>query len=119
MQAQRIRPVWKAGCKNARERGLRVAAGMNFEYLAIRLMQPGDDDDLITGCDPAQRRRESRVHFEPRIRRSLGALSWSIIATSERRADAPDRMKRISCARLDHLSSERTFSSVPKYRCQP
>jgi hypothetical protein len=51
---------------------------MDFEHIAIRPMEPRDNDELIARRNPKECSREGRIHFEPRIRRSFGTLARAL-----------------------------------------
>ena len=95
MQAHRIGPVRRPCHEDSCERDGRVAARVHLERLAIRLVQPRDDDEFIARGDSAEPGRKRRIDFEPCVRRSLGALSRRFRQGSQRRSHATNRTKDV------------------------
>src|ERR1700682_6525998 len=54
VQSQRIRSRWGPRREHARERDTRVASGMYLQDVTARLMQPGDQDDVLACRDALQ-----------------------------------------------------------------
>ena len=66
---------------------------MHLEDLTIRLVEPGDDDQLGACGNPRQGAREGAIHVEPRIRGSFGTLPRRGVEPFERRSNVADRAK--------------------------
>src|SRR5919106_1272765 len=75
--------------KDSGERVLEVAARVHFEHVAVRTMEPGDDDELVSRGDPG-------------VRRSFRALPRRLAWRSQGGADVADRVKRGVFGRLGH-----------------
>src|SRR5215475_9569497 len=59
--------VWTIGgtrCKNSCQWTIWIRARMDLQYLAIRLMQPGYHDDLVTSVKAIERFPRKSVHFK-------------------------------------------------------
>src|SRR5262249_21957786 len=90
MDAERIRAVRRTCCKHARERIARIAAWVNLEYVSVRGVEPGDDEDLVASLESGERFRREGVDLEPRIGRALGALLRRRLQRAQLGADHPD-----------------------------
>src|SRR5690242_668791 len=94
MQADGIRPIGRARCKDARQRILLVSAGMHLQHLAPRLVKPCEHDDLIADGKTFQCRRRKLVHLQPSFWRTFPSLAWSILAILQLRMDDAHGAKR-------------------------
>src|SRR5919106_1680681 len=88
--------------KDSGERVLEVAARVHFEHVAVRTMEPGDDDELVSRGDPGEPSREGWIDVEPGVRRSFRALPRRLAWRSQGGADVADRVKRGVFGRLGH-----------------
>ena len=50
MKANRVGPIWGSGRKYTRKSPARIRTRMDFQYVAVRAVQPSQDDDLVTDC---------------------------------------------------------------------
>ena len=48
---------------------------MNFQYLAVSLMKPGYDDDLVTWLKAVESLSRESMYLKPRVRSALSALA--------------------------------------------
>ena len=63
---------------------------MYLQDIALGLVKPGQDDDLLPDRDPVESRQSVLMQFEPRVGRSLAALPGRLGARLERRPDVTD-----------------------------
>ena len=79
VKAEGIWAIGRSGGEYPGDRTAGIGTGMNFQYLAIRLMQPGDDDDLVTWVEAMERvSREMReLQAMRRVRLRFPALEHS------------------------------------------
>src|SRR5262249_6140191 len=78
-KAQRVRPVRGTGGEDALGRIVGVPTGVHFDDVALRQVQPRDDDQLVSNIDPAQANGKARVYVDPHIGCSLSTLLWRIL----------------------------------------
>src|SRR5205823_8816115 len=86
--------------KHAGERTALIAARMVLQHIALRFVQPRDDDQLVTGFHSQQRLRESRFDLEPRVRSTLRSLPRRVFPPLQRRTN---KANRLQCVRA-HLA---------------
>src|SRR5438093_5240663 len=72
---------------------------MILQHIALRFVQPRDDDQLVTGFQSQQRLRESRFDLEPRVRSTLRSLPRRVFPPLQRRTN---KANRLQCVRA-HL----------------
>ena len=91
VQADGVRSIRRAGGEDAGDWPGRVAPGVDLEHEAIGLVEPGEDDDLVSGSQPGGRWKDIRLERDPRVRGALAALHRRQRAIAERGDDVPDR----------------------------
>ena len=63
---------------------------MHREYVAIGAVEPGDEDDLVTGRYLGECRPDRLVEDHPCVGRTLVALAWRVGSRDQRGLDAAD-----------------------------
>ena len=94
VKAEGIWAIGRSGGEYPGDRTAGIGTGMNFQYLAIRLMQPGDDDDLVTWVEAMERVSRECVNFKPCVGCAFGSLHWSILEMFQAGPDYADRAKQ-------------------------
>ena len=89
-----VRTVRRAGGEHAGERERRVAVRMHLEHAAIRLVQPGEEDELVADREMPGGEQDIRRELDPGIRRALVALHRSAAPVDQDRADPADRAQQ-------------------------
>jgi hypothetical protein len=64
---------------------------MHLEDITASLMEPGDQDNLLTRADSFQAAHDGWSHFQPSLGGALTPLFGSITPAFERRMDETDR----------------------------
>src|SRR5262249_26589885 len=85
MQPDRVGPGRRAGAEHAELAGRRVIARLCAHDAAVRAIQPGQQQDLVTLSKVSQRRLHGGLEVDPRVRRALVALAWSVPEVGQRR----------------------------------
>ena len=83
MQADRIGPIGRARCKYALEWSAEVIARMHLQEIALRLMQPRQQDELVTDGEPENRCLIARIKLYPGRRCTLRALLGSVFCAAK------------------------------------
>ena len=91
MQPERVWAIGRSGGKYSCKWTIGIGTGMNFQYLAIRLMKPGYDDDLVTRSKAVESFSRKRVNFKPRVRGAFASLHWGLFKAFQAGPDNPDR----------------------------
>src|SRR6185312_12489983 len=94
MEADGVRAIGRARREHARQPAATIAARMDLQPVASRAIEPGEDDELVTGRDPGQRGREGAANLEPGVGRALAALPGRGGAALEPRADGRHHLQR-------------------------
>ena len=97
MNANWIGPILRACAEHAGQRCLRVVPWMHLEYFAIRLVEPGQNQKVVSALHMGQCWTELFVEHEPRVRRTLVSLLWCVFPIGERRSDMSDRIDIDHC----------------------
>jgi hypothetical protein len=63
---------------------------MNHEHVALRPIEPGEDEELIAGLDALQPVEDIRLEDDPRVGGTLVALPGRSRRVCERRLDPAD-----------------------------
>ena len=63
-------------------------------------MQPGEDNDVVAGCEPIERLCHGLIHLEPGVWRAFGTLFRCLLSTLEGRSDHANRVYPTPRARL-------------------
>src|SRR6185503_19947144 len=125
VEADRVRPVGRARGEHAVEPVPGIVARVDVEHVALPLVEPGDDDQLVAGLDPEERRLRPRLHLEPGVGGALGALSRRALSFAERRADVAHGPQRESLRDLRahparaHAGVTTLSASIAKYSGSP
>jgi hypothetical protein len=90
MQPQGVGTVGRAGGKDSGEGIGSVASGMNLEHVAMSLMQPGDDDDLVANPHPIQAVPISWFDFNESVGSALFGRPGRIFSVLEFRMNHAD-----------------------------
>ena|ERR1051326_5823978 len=90
VKADGIRTVGRAGGKYAVKALAGVGAGMNLQRFPSRLVQPGEDDDLVSGAKTMEALGGKGMNFKPGVGRTFDALSRGVFAVLESGADEAD-----------------------------
>ena len=69
---------------------------MNFQYLAVSLMKPGYDDDLVTWSKAIEGLSRERMYLKPRVRSALSALHRGVLKIFQAGPDYADWAKPCS-----------------------
>ena len=69
---------------------LRSGKVVNLEHIALRAIEPGEDEQVVTGLDAMQPVDDVRLEDDPRIGRALVALPGRRRRVGERRLDPAD-----------------------------
>src|SRR5207248_357929 len=99
----------RAGVKHTGERTALIAARMVLQHIALRFVQPRDDDQLVIGFHSQQRLRESRFDLEPRVRSTLRSLPRRVFPPLQRRAN---KANRLQCVRAHPANVVQAFSDA-------
>jgi GGDEF domain-containing protein len=91
VESDRVGPVRRARREHAGGRSRGVAARMDDERVAVRAIEPGEEEQLIARRDPPQALEHLRLEDEPRVRRPLVALLGRRLQVVQWRLDAADR----------------------------
>ena len=75
---------------------------MHFEYVAMRLVQPRDDNNFIANSNAFKTFYDGRMQFEPCVRRAFMSLVGGGLAIGQIGANDPDGFDCI--ARFNHCS---------------
>src|SRR5262249_32886366 len=96
-------PIRRPGRENAREGFFGIVARVNLQNVTIPLMEPRQQDHLLSRGDALQCIDERRIDLDPRLRRTLEALLGGVAPGSEPGADHADRTERIGGCRGHRL----------------
>ena len=64
---------------------------MHGEDISIRLMQPGQNQNVLTRCDAVETGKKPGLNLQPCVRRSLEALLRRLCRLAQGRVDSADR----------------------------
>ena len=90
MEADGVWAVGRAGGEDAGERGVRDAAGVDLQRLAVGLMEPGEEDELVSEVETEESVVILGIEFEPGFGGVLVALTGGGVAVGESGADGAD-----------------------------
>jgi hypothetical protein len=79
---------------------------MDNEHVPVRTIEPGQDEEVVTGPDALQRFQYVGLESDPGIRRTLIALPGSGLQVSQRRLDPTD------CSQLEGQRYGRVIQSM-------
>src|SRR6188472_3152739 len=85
----------RTGCEDARQRPAQVVARMHGEGGAIRLVEPGDEDQFLAHLDPAESVEEGWLDLDRGVRRPLVPLPRRLRRVDELRPNEADWMQRV------------------------
>jgi hypothetical protein len=74
MHSDGIRTVRRAGGEDAGQGIAQVVARVHRQHLAGRLVEPGENQQVLTGCDPVQAAQEVWLDLYSRVGRAFIAL---------------------------------------------
>jgi hypothetical protein len=77
VQAYRIWPVRRTGCKHSHHRIQHITSRMDLEGRAPRFMEPRENPNVLARLDAVDALGEGRIDFQPRIWRPLPSLTGS------------------------------------------
>src|SRR5262249_39612049 len=100
MEAHRVRPVGRSRCEDTRKRIALVPPRVNLEYVASGLMQPRQQDDVITFGEPIKGRSSEGTDLQPGFGSPLRPLFGRFLARFEAGANYPDRAERADAPAL-------------------
>jgi hypothetical protein len=80
---------------------------MHAQYVAPGEMEPGEDEDAVSGVDPTEALDEGGIEQEPGVGRALLALLRRGGGIGERRLDGSDRRQLVRG--LPHAISSRDW----------
>lgn len=83
MKSQRIWPVGRPGREDAGQRIAQLGSWMDLESPAMRLVEPGDDEDFVANRETMQTVCGPRVYLEPGVRRAFRALPRRLLPILE------------------------------------
>lgn len=104
VKAQRIWPIGRTRRKHACKRTAPIGAGMNFQHIASRAVQPSHNDDVVADHESVKTSSREGVHFKPGVGGALGALFRRLASRLEGGADHTNRAKVRSLAPLHRCS---------------
>src|SRR5262249_19747151 len=94
MKPQWVRPILRSGGEDTGQWILRVIPRVHLEHVSLRLMQPGDDDDVVA-ADAYECRGKIRFDVKPRVGCALGALPRCVVNRMQRRTNIPNRSTHV------------------------
>lgn len=93
MKANWVRPVGRACCKDTSQSSEWIRTGMNLQHIAMGLVQPSQNDELVSGLESVKALRRERIHFQPGVGRALRSLFGRFSTRSESRSNHTNRAK--------------------------
>jgi hypothetical protein len=93
MEAKWVRSVRRARRENSSQGHSPIAARMYLQNVASSLVEPGDEDDFVTGCNTLQSLCKGLSNVHPCVGRSFPALSGRCSAPRKSGAHEADRMQ--------------------------
>ena len=90
VEADRVRPVGRAGREHSAQRIAGVVARVHTENIAVGAIEPGDDDHAVAGGEAVERLGDVGVKGEPGVGRTLVALFRRRCRVGQIRFDAAD-----------------------------
>jgi len=66
---------------------------MNLQRVPSRLVQPGEDDDLVSGAKAMEALGSKRMNFKPGVGRAFGTLARGVFAVLESGVNDADGAK--------------------------
>src|SRR5580704_16069576 len=91
MKPKRIGPVRRPRREDAGERAFWIAARVHLQHIAIPLVEPSDNQNLIADFHAMEPRRSPRFDLNPCVRRALRSLLRRFAPLFESRANHSDR----------------------------
>jgi hypothetical protein len=93
MQPDRIGPIGRTRREDAGQGIGRIRTRDHLQRLAIGLMQPGEQDDLLPHFQIPDRLDKLRPHLDACVRRALVALPRRAVTDRQRRMNPADRVQ--------------------------
>src|SRR5262245_61308746 len=76
MEAERVRPILRSCRENTAQRSGPVVARVDLQHIALRFVEPRDDDDLVTDADAIERVNQRLIDVEPCVDAAFLTLFW-------------------------------------------
>ena len=102
MQPDGVGPVGRTRREDPGEPDAPVVPRVHLQHIALRFVQPRENDDLLTGLDPIKGFNEIRDDLQPRIGSALITLLRRVGALFQVGVDPGDRTNRVA-ARCSHI----------------
>src|SRR5687767_5439931 len=103
MQANRIGPARCPGAEDTRLWSAQISTRMHSQYLAVGLVQPAQDDDLVASRNSVQACLNVGVQYQVRVGCAFIALPWRVGGRGEGTFHASYRAEReVGRGRVGH-----------------